>query len=226
MNLSRPQLFFAIIFAALFCTLLFFYQQYYERQKDVGAIKQKKLEIELIVNKNEKLNKESLKVAVLDFSVPVVWIEREKNNNSEIQKNIALKNREKMELALLQAGFNLIERNKIDKVIQEQDLLKTGVAENDLVEIGKLLHADIVVFGTIPEWTFTISTEEGFLEINTKGICVNTGAVFFKGAINHHFISTYESFRYEISLLETKGFKILGEKLKQWLTSNLNPDTI
>jgi hypothetical protein len=220
MSLKRHQLFFALVFAGLFTTGLYLVQQQYERKHAKNKIEQKEIDVSLVVNKNLPPGGQVPKAAVLDFMVTVVWGDKKETTDTELKRNFAFKNREKMEMALLQAGFNLIERSKINKIIKEQNLIKSGLSENNIIEIGRLLNADIVVFGTIPQWSFYRSTDDGYLEIITKGICVDSGAVVFKGTISHHFISTMGRFRYDIALFETEGFKLLGERLGEWLNQS------
>ena len=46
--------------------------------------------------------------------------------------------------------FKIIEREQLDKVIKEMEMSKTGFIDTtDDVEIGKILHADAIITGSI-----------------------------------------------------------------------------
>ena len=54
--------------------------------------------------------------------------------------------------------FEMVERNKIDKVFKEQNLGMTGmIDESSAAEVGKLLGAEYIVFGSI---TYADKVEE------------------------------------------------------------------
>jgi TolB-like protein len=48
------------------------------------------------------------------------------------------------------SAFRIIERNQLDKVIKEMEMNQTGFIETtDAVEIGKMLHADAIITGSV-----------------------------------------------------------------------------
>jgi TolB-like protein len=47
-------------------------------------------------------------------------------------------------------GFKIIEREQLDKVVKEMEMNQTGFIETtDAVEIGKILHADAIITGSV-----------------------------------------------------------------------------
>lgn len=65
--------------------------------------------------------------------------------------------------------FNLIERKNLDEVLKEQELQLSGLTDSEsVVEVGKLLNADVILFGSITE-------AAGQFNITAKLIDVETG---------------------------------------------------
>ncbi len=156
---------------------------------------------------------QNTRFAVLPFELTASWAQLPSETSTK--KNVESKNTEKFELSLLNAGVTVIERNRLDKVVSEQALSKTGLTESDSIKLGKVLSADIVVLGTISMWTFHDKTNKGFIEILIKGIAVETGEIVFKTAFDSKITTTYDDFRYDMAQLETKSYKILGDKIKE-----------
>jgi len=85
---------------------------------------------------------------------------------------------EKIISALASQGvFQVIERQQLQKVIIEQKLQMSGLIDNSsAVEIGKMLGADGIMFGSITEYGRTIYPKAR-LTINVRVIEVKTGLV-------------------------------------------------
>jgi len=169
---------------------------------------------DVYLNKKIKITKNT-RFAVLPFELTASWAQVP--NETSTKKSVESKNTEKFELSLLSAGVTVIERNKLDTLLSEQSLSKTGLTESDSIKIGKMLSADIVVLGTIPLWSYHNDIKKGFIEILIKGIAVETGEIVFKTAFDSKIITTYDDFRYDMAQLETKSYKILGDKIKEAL---------
>ncbi len=82
------------------------------------------------------------KIAVLRFNgVP------ENPNSGDMVADIFAKN-------LLNAGYTVIERNDLDKIIAERKLdLSGNISNAQIMEIGKVTGVDAVITGTIPVYT-------------------------------------------------------------------------
>ncbi len=156
---------------------------------------------------------ESTKFAVLPFELTASWAQNP--GEKAVKKSIEEKNMEKFELSLLNAGATVIERQKLDKLINEMSLSSTGLTEADSIKLGKLLSADIIVLGTIPLWSFHQNINKGFIEILIKGIVVETGEISFKAVFDSKISTTNDDFRYDMAQLETKAYKIIGEKIRE-----------
>ena len=83
-------------------------------------------------------------LAVLDFE-----------GNEKLKGKVDLKMSDMLTTSLVKtARFEIVERNKIDKVFKEQNFGMSGmVDENTAAEVGKLLGAEYVVFGSITSAT-------------------------------------------------------------------------
>lgn len=51
--------------------------------------------------------------------------------------------------SLIAAGFKVVEREKLDKVLKEKELAQTGLVENKAIEAGQFLGAEATLFGEI-----------------------------------------------------------------------------
>lgn len=83
-------------------------------------------------------------LAVLDFE-----------GNEKLEGKVDLKMSDMLTTSLVKTGrFDIIERNKIDRVIKEQALGMTGIIdEATAAQVGKILGAEYVVFGAITSAT-------------------------------------------------------------------------
>lgn len=51
--------------------------------------------------------------------------------------------------SLIAAGFRVVEREKLEKVLKEKELAQTGLVENKAIEAGQFLGAEATMFGEI-----------------------------------------------------------------------------
>ena len=88
------------------------------------------------------VRKDSIKalktVAVMPFSADV-----------GISPKVAEECMEAFKSALLDAGFKLVERQAIDKIMKEKALALAGLTTGDSVEVGQLLAADGLLIGNV-----------------------------------------------------------------------------
>ena len=154
------------------------------------------------------------RIAVLNFECNPGWSTT--NEDKNFLRTIEKKNIEKMEMVLLESGFTLVERIKLEKLLEEKKLSLAGLTDSRSQEIGSFLNADIVVFGLIPSWTFYQSRKTGTIEMIIKAIDVNTGNIVFKAVYNHQFKTENDTFRYDISKIEDIiYFNLLENELKK-----------
>lgn len=119
---------------------------------------------------------ESLKkrIAVLDFE-----------GNEKLEGKVDLKLSDMLITSLAQTGkFDLIERTKIDNVINEQKLGMSGlIDESTAAEMGRILGAEYVVFGTITSATQQSFDKFGYelvvieVVIDVRAVDTNTGKI-------------------------------------------------
>ncbi len=97
------------------------------------------------INEGKGLKK---RIAVLDFE-----------GNEKLEGKVDLKLSDMLITSLVQTGkFDIIERTKIEKLINEQKLGISGmIDESTAAEMGKILGAEYVVFGTV-----TSATQQNF----------------------------------------------------------------
>ena len=119
-----------------------------------------------------KAGKSTKKVlAVLDFE-----------GNNKLKGKVDLKMSDMLTTSLFKtARFEIVERNKIDKVFKEQNLGLSGmVDENTAAEVGKLLGAEYVVFGSITSATRKDIDKFGYIlvriEVGIDVRAVNTSS--------------------------------------------------
>jgi len=94
------------------------------------------------VRKVKLAKKGKIQIAVLDFS-DVTRLAREAGYGEAISSMLST-------AFVKYKKFTVVERKKIEEVIQEQRLELTGITETSEIEkIGKLLNTDVVVFGTV-----------------------------------------------------------------------------
>jgi curli biogenesis system outer membrane secretion channel CsgG len=91
---------------------------------------------------------------------------------------------------LSQKGIQVVERKRLDTLIQEQAFQQSGIVDPlKAAEIGKMLGADIVVNGTISKLGVgkntvrvgdsTITRYNAVAEVTVRAINVKTGAIVF-----------------------------------------------
>ncbi|MBN1847124.1 MAG: hypothetical protein JW932_00915 [Deltaproteobacteria bacterium] len=72
---------------------------------------------------------------------------------------------------LRHGGFRVIERSRLNKVLEEKKLSLAGITQEEEKEIGTLLNVDAIVSGTIVHF-------DDFEEIHARMIDVNTGEIY------------------------------------------------
>jgi curli biogenesis system outer membrane secretion channel CsgG len=92
-------------------------------------------------------NNQSLKsvIAVMDFE-----------GNDKLNGKVDLKMADMLTTALVKSGkFDVVERNKMDRVVKEQSLKMTGMIDQSstAADVGKMLGAETVVMGVISSAT-------------------------------------------------------------------------
>ena len=113
-------------------------------------------------------------LAVLDFE-----------GNEKLKGKVDLKMSDMLTTALFNTKrFDIVERNKIDKVFQEQNFGMSGMVDaNSAAEVGKLLGAEYVVFGSITSATRKDIDKFGYMlirievGIDVRAVNTSTGKI-------------------------------------------------
>ena len=142
--------------------------------RDVDAISMPSGWDDSIIDKI-KAGKSTKKVlAVLDFE-----------GNEKLKGKVDLKMSDMLTTSLVKtARFEIVERNKIDKVFKEQNFGMSGmVDENSAAEVGKLLGAEYIVFGSITSATRKDIDKFGYIlvrievGIDVRAVNTTTGKI-------------------------------------------------
>jgi len=94
----------------------------------------------------------------------------EMNSETKIGRNVKLNLTEMLITSMSKVkGYELVERSKLEKIVNEQKLQLTGVMdENNAVEIGKLLGAEVLVLGAISSATDTETDKFAYTSVDIE----------------------------------------------------------
>lgn len=103
--------------------------------------------------------------------------------------------RDAFETAFLKTGHPVVERRKFQSIISEMEFSMSGLTEEQGIEVGKMLNADIIVFGIVKSFykgSFIGSyTTVGF---SVKAVHAESGVIIWKGS---HTKSTSWSYDFD-----------------------------
>lgn len=136
------------------------------------------------------------KIAVMDFQV-----QGEKLETEDIGKIVA----EWLITALVQEGrFDVIERRLLEKILQEQKLGVSGVADSDSVaKLGKVLGAKIVVTGSVMKF-------RQLMEVNARLINVENGSIIAAEKVKSESAAKLEDLVTEMAVKIISDFPLEG----------------
>ncbi|TGJ99612.1 curli production assembly/transport component CsgG domain protein [Leptospira semungkisensis] len=131
------------------------------------------------------------------------------------QKIVSQRNREKAEAALFAAGATVLERSKVDKLLNEITLSKTGITESDGLNIGKLLNANYAVFGKVTNYGVARRRlrQHFAAEIILKGVNIETGVIVWECILKGH--SPYNNGQQTLLDTENKLYEQFTKKFKE-----------
>ncbi|TGJ98284.1 curli production assembly/transport component CsgG domain protein [Leptospira langatensis] len=140
-------------------------------------------------------------------------------NLKEVQENnqkiVSQRNREKAEAALFASGATVLERSKVDKLLNEITLSKTGITESDGLNIGKLLNANYAVFGRVTNYGVARRRlrQHFTAEIILKGVNIETGVIVWECILKGH--SPYNNGQQTLLDTENKLYEQFTKKFKE-----------
>ena len=82
---------------------------------------------------------------------------------------------------LLDLDINMVEREKLDEVLQEQVLQLTHAADADVLKVGTLVGAQAIVVGEVHQWERTVEEQVSRVSLALRMIDVESGVVLFHG---------------------------------------------
>ncbi|MBP8084099.1 MAG: hypothetical protein KAZ87_12950 [Spirochaetes bacterium] len=116
---------------------------------------------------------------------------------ADFQKTVTENYRGSFETYFIKTGFDIIDRDQIDKILAEQQFGMSGISRDNQKKIGKLLNADTIVIAQINNYdmvpvsgTDPISKGQlspsgdkkynGYIALTLKAIHVETGVLLWK----------------------------------------------
>ncbi|MBP7902570.1 MAG: hypothetical protein KA015_07120 [Spirochaetes bacterium] len=116
---------------------------------------------------------------------------------ADFQKTVTENYRGSFETYFIKTGFDIIDRDQIDKILAEQQFGMSGISRDNQKKIGKLLNADSIVIAQINNYdmvpvtgTDPISKGQlspsgdkkynGYIALTLKAIHVETGVLLWK----------------------------------------------
>lgn len=126
------------------------------------------------------------------YNVKTIVVLPLENNNSERYKEYYPEAsdvvRDALESALLKTGWQIIERNKISKILAELELQASGLTLENGVKIGKMLNADVIVIGQVTSYiqgAVEDKSPTGVLEhttvgFNVRAVNIDSGVIMWK----------------------------------------------
>lgn len=130
------------------------------------------------------------------------------------RKIIEDRNREKAEMALVKTGLTVLERSRVDKLVNEMTFSKTGLTESDGLNIGKLLNANYALFGKITHYNVAKKAVRAHFiaEVIVKAVDIETGVIAWEAILKGH--SIFNNGEQTLLDVENTLYDRLSKKLK------------
>ncbi len=126
------------------------------------------------------------------YNVKTIVVLPLENNNSERYKEYFPEApeviRDALESSLIKTGWQIIEREKISKVLAELQLQATGLTLENSVKIGKMLNADVIIIGQVTSYVQgavedkspTGGLEHTTVGFNVRAVNIDSGVIMWK----------------------------------------------
>jgi hypothetical protein len=91
------------------------------------------------------------------------------------------------ETAFLETGQRLVERTRLEAILREGAFSGSGLTQDDAVKLGKLLSADVILFGAVTAYhdRGVFDQQPTKVGISVKAISVESGAILWKGSCTY-----------------------------------------
>jgi len=121
----------------------------------------------------------------------VIVLPLEDNNSERYRKYFPRASgviRDALESSLLKTGWQIIEREKIFKIMDELEIQASGLTLKDGVKIGKMLNADVIVIGQVTAYVQgavadkspTGKLEHTTVGFNVRAVNIESGVIMWK----------------------------------------------
>jgi curli biogenesis system outer membrane secretion channel CsgG len=143
----------------------------------------------------------------------------------QMNPNSAKIMREAVETSLIKTGMQIIERSKIDKIIDEMSLSKTGLTEDDGKKIGQMLNADTIIFGSVTLFVQGARSqrkagkklEKTSVGVNLKAVHVEKGVILWKASV----VDQIDSATKYTNPVEGHAIKVAGDIINELIAGGL-----
>jgi curli biogenesis system outer membrane secretion channel CsgG len=127
-----------------------------------------------------------------NYNIKTVVVLPLENNNTEKYKKYYPEApdviRDALESSLIKTGWQIIEREKISKILQELELQVSGLTIENGVKIGKMLNADVIVIGQVTSYVQgavddkspTGELEHTTVGFNVRAVDIDSGVIMWK----------------------------------------------
>ncbi len=82
---------------------------------------------------------------------------------------------------LLDLDMNMVERAKLDEVLQEQVIQLTHADDANVLKVGKLVGAHAIIVGGVQQWEQHVEARTNTVALSLRMIDVETGQLLFNG---------------------------------------------
>lgn len=93
-------------------------------------------------------------------------------------------------IQMLYKGYNIIEREKLDKILEEKSISQSGLTETEdsYKNLGKLLGVDFIIYGSVIQYDYTSEQGKWYISlgVTARVIHVVTGKVVMICSANSH----------------------------------------
>ncbi len=115
-----------------------------------------------------------------------------------------------LETAFLKTGYRLVERGRLEQVLDEFGLAKSALTEDVGIKVGKMVNADAVILGTVMSYyKGAWGGRYGTVAFSAKAVHVESGKILWKGTQS----KSHWDYRYDPAILAAMAAEELVDEL-------------
>ena len=118
------------------------------------------------------------------------------------------------------AGYTMVERTQIDKVIDEQGFQRSKLTENQMVKIGRILNVSKIVVGDVNVVMGQYNVDVRVINVESGTIAATEGATFTGSSYRTSMQSIAQKLAAKIAI--NKGPTVVSQQPQQSKTQQLN----